>query len=77
MYKPEADITLTIYCVRKDLPNVKECRHVYVHQDTRKAKTPAEIKPKREGMMIDCKIEKMTTQANLGKYYTSSGNKTE
>jgi hypothetical protein len=48
---------------------------MYVHQDTRKTKTPSETKAKQKGTTIDYKIEKITTKANLETDYTSSGNK--
>ena len=38
MGKPEADIILAIHHLKRDLPNVKECKHLYAHQDTRNAK---------------------------------------
>ena len=46
MDKPEADIILAIHWLKKDLPNVKECKHVYAHQDTKKAKKPMDAKQK-------------------------------
>ena len=48
MGKPEADILLAIHHLKKDLPNVKECRHVYAHQDTRNAKKQTEAKQEKE-----------------------------
>ena len=44
--KPDADIILAIHHLKKDLPNVKECKHVYVHKDTRNVKKPTEAKQK-------------------------------
>ena len=48
MDKPEADIILAIHPLKKDLPNVKECKHVYVHQGTRNTKKPTDAKQKRK-----------------------------
>ena len=77
MGKPKADIILAIHQLKKDLPNVNGCKHIYAHQDTRKAKTPAEAKPTRKGMAIGYKIKRVTTQANRETYYTSSGDESE
>ena len=77
MGKPEAGIILAIHHLKKDLPTVKECKHVYAHQDTRNAKKLTETKYKRKGMTIDCKIEQTMTQANLDTDYLSNGDKTK
>jgi hypothetical protein len=79
MGKPKADTILAIHHLKKDLPNVKDCRHVYADQDTRTVtvKKPADAKQKKKGMTIDCTIEKITTQANMETDYLSSGDKTE
>ena len=37
MEKPETDIMLAINHVKKDLPNVQNCGHMYVYQDIKKA----------------------------------------
>ena len=44
MGKPEADIILAIHWLKKDLPNVKECKHVYAHLNTTKAKKMTDAK---------------------------------
>ena len=76
MGKPEADIILAIHQLKKDLPNVKDCKHVYAHQDTSRAKKTTDAKQKKKGMTIECEIKQMTTQANLVTDYLSSDNRT-
>ena len=76
MGEPKADTILGVHQLKKDLPNVNECKHVYAHQDTQKAKTPAEAKLEQKGVMIDCKIKRVTTQADREIDYTYSGNET-
>ena len=64
MEKPETDIMLAINHVKKDLPNVQNCGHMYVYQDIKKAKEKKE--KVKKGMRIDCKIEQITAQERDG-----------
>ena len=52
MGKPEADIFLAIHQLKRDLPNMKECKHVYAHQHIINAKKPMDAKQKKKEMTI-------------------------
>jgi hypothetical protein len=58
--KSEADIMLAIHRTKKDLTNVQDYRHVYVHQDTKKTKEKTRNVGK--GINIDCGIEQLTAK---------------
>ena len=72
MDKTEADIILAIHQLKKELPNVKDCKYVYAHQDTRRSKKMTEAKQKKEIMTIEYEIEQITTHANLETDYSTS-----
>ena len=73
MGKQEADILLAIHQLREiKLANVKDCKHVYAHKDTRKATKTTEAEKEKKGTTIEWEIEQMTTQASLETNYPSS-----
>ena len=47
MIKPEADLIMAIHNLKKDMPKVLKCRHVYAHQDSRKSDRKRKAKKKR------------------------------
>ena len=44
MGKPKVDIILAIHQLKKELPNVKDCKHMYAHQDNIRANKTTEAK---------------------------------
>ena len=53
MLSADADIILAIHHLRERYPGRYEVRHVYAHQDTRKAPTAPRQKKKKGGIVID------------------------
>ena len=55
MGKSEADRILAIHHLKKDLPNLKEYKHVYARQDTRNTEKPTDVKQKKKERQSNAK----------------------